>query len=140
MRESTIESLIEAARSRWGQGRFLTGDCHILAMALHEATGRVGTLRACVQNADGPWVSYRHMVLVMPDGQSWDISGSNAVSRWDTREKTTASRPEWVDVPSAHEDYADTGRWLGAMNGRRNTTLRKKLTALFQSRKHSPVL
>lgn len=118
---------INCARTRWGGGRFSTGDCHTLAMALHEAAGRTGKLLACLYGND----CYSHMVLLSADQRSWDIDGDNAQQRWTAKLLAVAAR--WAEVPCEDADYKDTKRWLRAHNARLNTPLQRQLLRLFNA-------
>lgn len=118
---------INLARRRWGAGRFTTGDCHTLAMALHEAGDRTGTLLACLY---GSLESYSHMVLLDRDGRSWDVHGEGAQQRWQARMTSPVC---WAPVPCADLDYKDTKRWLRVHNARLNTPLQRKLVELFSA-------
>lgn len=115
---------IGLARVFWSPGRFITGDCHTLAMALHESSGRGGSLQACLYGEG----SYSHMVFIDANQRSWDVNGEGAQQRWKDR-MTCAIR--WVSVPCAEPDYKDTKRWLRAHNGRLNTPLQRQLLKVF---------
>lgn len=126
-----IRKAVEHIASHWGVDMFLSGDCHTLAMALHQAhaqagadDGRTGTLWACLRKAvdeSGQVVTttYSHMVYVAPNGAAWDIEGVDADERWDEQFSTQTRDKwglimvlDWIQVPCACPDYSDTHVWL----------------------------
>lgn len=83
-----IESVLSKIRQAWPHISFTDGDCHTLAIALHQAHGGQGVLHACLRKTiedDGAIFTtwYSHMVYTDKDGNSWDIDGADADSRWE---------------------------------------------------------
>lgn len=141
-----ISKSIERIASSWDPHLFENGDCHTLAMALHEASApddapaaRKGTLYACLRKSvdeDGvvATTGYSHMIYVEPNGTAWDISGADADERWEENFDTDTpdkwglrSELHWVVVPSQHPGYCDTHAWLLEHYGRINLDLQREL-------------
>lgn len=104
-----ISKFLTVLRHHDGVERYLNGDCHHLALALH-TIHCTGTLRACLRETwmaekDQWHADYSHMVYVDPLGETWDIDGSGAQYRW-TRQwngvnKDELGRPQqtlWMDI------------------------------------------
>jgi hypothetical protein len=136
---SSVQHAIDYIASKWEADMFENGDCHTLAMALHQAFDREGTLWACLRKSvDDEGIShtttYSHMIFVDRQGTSWDIEGAEADERWDERfdlenpdKWGLMTELEWVIVPSLHPQYSDTHIWLQEHYGCINTTLQDQL-------------
>ena len=129
IRERDLSKWLEEATAysaqRWGTERFVSGDCHVLAMALYLVSGRCGSLWACLRkevDEEGNVFSttYSHMVYSPPDDSSWDIDGAEADERWvgqfdnceEPDEDGLVSEFDWVEVPCGHAEQADAQHWL----------------------------
>lgn len=142
----------------WPPEQFEEGDCHTLAMAIHQAmasstvaSDRQGTLCACMSMSveeDGTVYSigYSHMVYEAPDGSLWDIGGPEADIRWEEQFDTESTDKwgmrtelEWVPVPCQHPDYADTYLWLQAHDGNIDVALQDQLAAVIRQHLAQPV-
>lgn len=150
-----LEKALGIIASKWDPFMFENGDCHTLAMAIHQASspdgspaGRQGTLFACLrksidENGDVLTVQYSHMVYSAPSGTDWDIEGKDADERWverfdlDSTDKWGLSTDlEWVAVPCSHPQYEDTLQWLHEHYGRVNLELQEKLVCVLYEHLH----
>ena len=96
---SKLQAALETVAELYAHVGFLDGDCHTLAVALYMAMGESGKLLACLRETleeDGTVYAtgYSHMVYVI-DGESWDIDGPAAVSRWEDSFEGLGQPDKW---------------------------------------------
>lgn len=144
-----ISDRVEGIADRWGEDMFEDGDCHTLAMALHQSSApegatadRKGALYACMRRSVDKSGAvresgYSHMVYVDEDGAAWDIHGKGAIERWNERfdgsnQAGLIDTPEWVAVPCAHPSYSDTHIWLQEHYGCIDNVLQSQLVGYIQ--------
>jgi len=82
---SSIETYLSNVKNSLDEFRFVSGDCHNLAVALHKLFQ--GELCAIIReefDEDGePYsTTYSHMLFIDGQGVEWDIDGSGADERW----------------------------------------------------------
>lgn len=159
MRKQDLPAILAHITHHWGSDPFLNGDCHTLAMALHQASAapgahqyRVGSLWACLRleiDEDDQVITtgYSHMVYDDLDGVSWDIGGPGADERWAERFNFDAidkwglrTELKWVQVPHAQPDYADTHLWLQEHYGCIDMVLQDQLVAAIRNASSSSLL
>lgn len=80
-----IETFLSNVKSSFDEFRFVSGDCHSLAVALHKLFN--GELCAIIReefDEDGePYsITYSHMIFIDGNSVEWDIDGSDADARW----------------------------------------------------------
>lgn len=143
---SQLRAALARITAQWDPDIFENGDCHTLALALHQSSApadlpdqRVGSLWACIRESvdeHGNCVErgYSHMIYSPEDGSSWDIRGPEADIRWegnydqDARDKWgLRTRLTWEKVPCSHPLYCDTHIWLQEYFGAIDNVLQGKL-------------
>lgn len=120
---------------------FTNGDCHTLAVALHQAMGGSGKLHACLRDSvdeNGLLFStgYSHMVYENSGGLLWDVNGADADTRWEN-DLDLPDEPDkhglvhalrWVEVP-----YDTYQTWLQEHCGAIDNGLTAKLTRALRA-------
>lgn len=80
-----IETFLSNVKASFDEFRFVSGDCHNLAVALHKQFQ--GELCAIIReefDEDGePYsITYSHMLFIDSTHVEWDIDGNDADARW----------------------------------------------------------
>lgn len=82
---SSIETYLSNVKNSLDEFRFVSGDCHNLAVALkHLFQGELCAIIREEFDEDGePYsITYSHMLFIDTQGVEWDIDGSGADERW----------------------------------------------------------
>ena len=80
-----IETFLSKVKASFDEFRFVSGDCHSLAVALHKQfQGDLGAIIREEFDEDGePYsITYSHMLFVDSSNAEWDIDGNDAYERW----------------------------------------------------------
>lgn len=82
---TSIQTYLNNVKASFDEFRFVTGDCHNLAVALHKQFQ--GELCAIIReefDEDGELysITYSHMIFIDSQRVEWDIDGSDADARW----------------------------------------------------------
>lgn len=80
-----IETFLSNVKASFDDFRFVSGDCHNLAVALHKQFK--GELCAIIRDEfdeddEHYSTTYSHMMFIDEHGIEWDIDGSGADERW----------------------------------------------------------
>lgn len=136
---SSIATYLSNVKNSLDEFRFVSGDCHNLAVALQKLFQ--GKLCAIIReefDEDGePYsITYSHMLFIDAQGVEWDIDGSGADERWveqwpeDGDEDRHTSEFSYVNL--LIEDLPD---FLSSHDCKLNDELIKELLIL-----HEPVI
>lgn len=134
-----IPKALRDIESVYGIDRFISGDCHNLAVALLQANKDEGSLFACIRKEmeeDGTLYSttYSHMIYECGNAKKWDIDGADATERWEFQWRIDAHKDglcnelEWIKV-----EPENLGNWLGEHFAALDTELVKAMSKLASS-------
>jgi hypothetical protein len=82
---TSIETYLNSVKASFDDFRFVSGDCHNLAVALHKQfKGELcAIIREEFDESDELYsTTYSHMLFIDENGIEWDIDGSGADERW----------------------------------------------------------